>query len=84
MPKPFEKSTGPKLVRVRSFTGPAGQLDADLARNILDAEGIPSVLPGGVMADVLPGVDVVQLLVREEDAQEAQEILEGYLDWRVS
>lgn len=80
MPKPFEKSTEPKLVRVRSFMGPAAQLDAELARNILDAAGIPSALPGGVMADVLPGVDVVQLLVREEDAQEAEEILEGYLD----
>ena len=84
MPNPFEKSTEPKLVCVRSFTGRAAQLDADLARNILDAEGIPSVLPGGVMADVLPGVDIVQLLVREEDAQEAQEILGGYLDWRAS
>jgi putative signal transducing protein len=84
MPKPFEKSTEPKLVRVRAFTGPTAQLDADLARNILKAEGIPSVLPGGVMADVLLGVDVVQLLVREEDAQEAQEILDGYLDWRAS
>lgn len=32
------------------------------------------------MAEMLPGIDVVQLLVREEDAEEATEILKSYLD----
>jgi hypothetical protein len=69
-----------KLMRVRSFTGPTAQLDAGLARNILETQGIPCVVHGGVMAEVLPGIDVVQLLVREEDGEQAAEILQAYLD----
>jgi hypothetical protein len=55
-------------------------MDANLAKNLLQAEGIPSVLPGEFSAEALPGIDVVQLLVREEDLQEATEILESFLD----
>lgn len=75
-----KKSPDPHLVRLRTFSGPTAQLDADLARNILESEGIPSVVPGDVMAEMLPGVGVVQLLVREADAEQAAEILESYLD----
>src|SRR5260370_28382628 len=71
----LEGSPEPKLVRLRSFHGPTAQVDADLARNILQTQGILSVLPGEVSAAVLPGVDVVQLLVRDEDAQQAAHIL---------
>ena len=71
---------GPPLVRVRTFSGPTAQLDADLAKNILATQGIACVLPGEQMAETLPGVDMVQLLVREEDAEEAGAILKSYLD----
>jgi putative signal transducing protein len=69
-----------KLVRLRTFSGPTAQLDAGLAKNILATQGIPCVLPGEAVAEMLPGVDAVQLLVREEDAVEAAEILKSYLD----
>ena len=68
------------LVRLRTFSGPTARLDADLARNILATQGIECVLPGEQMAETLPGVDIVQLLVREQDAEEAAEILKSYLD----
>jgi len=68
------------LVRLRTFSGPTAQLDADLAKNILATQGIPCVLPGEQMAETLPGIDVVQLLVREQDADEAADILKSYLD----
>lgn len=70
----------PPLVRLRTFSGPTAQLDADLAKNILATQGIPCVLPGEQMAETLPGVDMVQMLVREQDAQEATDILKSYLD----
>ena len=56
------------------------RLDANLARNILETQGIPCVLAGGTMAEMLPGVDPVQLLVSREDAEEAAEILQSYID----
>lgn len=71
-------SSEPKLVR--TFSGPGAQLNAGLAKNILAAEGIPCVVPGEMMAETLPGVDLVQVLVREEDAEDAEEILKSFLD----
>ncbi len=68
-----------KLVRIRVFSGGTAQMDADLARNILETEGIPCVLPGETSAEVLPVLDV-PLLVREEDAERATELLKSYLD----
>jgi hypothetical protein len=68
-----------KLVRVRTFTGPMAHMDAELAKSILEAAEIPCVLPGQASADAYPGLDVVQLLVREEDATEAVEALENFL-----
>lgn len=73
-------SSEPKLVRIRTFSGPTAQLNAGLAKNILSAQGIPCIVPGETMAETLPGVDVLQVLVREEDAQEAEEILKSFLD----
>jgi len=70
----------PKMVRVRAFAGPTAKTDAELAKGILQNQEIPSVVSGGQSADLLPGVDMVQLLVREEDAEEAAELLESFLD----
>ncbi len=70
----LDESPEVKLVRIRTFSGPTARLHADLARNLLQVQGIPSVLPGEVAAETLPGVDVVQLLVREQDADHASEI----------
>lgn len=69
-----------ELVRIRTFSGPAAPLNAELARNILQTEGIACALPGEGHADMLPGIDLIQLLVRMEDAERAAEILKSYLD----
>ena len=72
-------SADSKLVTVRVFTGPTALLDADVARNILQSQGIPCLVPGETSAELLPVLDV-SLLVREEDAERAARILEDYLD----
>ncbi|MGH9444296.1 MAG: DUF2007 domain-containing protein [Terriglobia bacterium] len=69
-----------KLVRVRIFSGPQSVMQADLARNILQTDGIPCMLPGAYTGEMLPGIDVVQLFVRESDAERAREILRSYFD----
>jgi hypothetical protein len=68
-----------KLVPARVFTGSTAQMDAELARNILQTQGIPSALSGEGLADPFP-VAEVHLLVREEDAGHAERLLEDYLD----
>jgi hypothetical protein len=68
-----------KLVTVRVFSGPTALLDADVARNILQTQGLPSIVPGETSAELLPVLDV-RLLVREEDAERAAGILQEYLD----
>jgi hypothetical protein len=81
--EPPDKKAGEskvKLMRVWTFSGPTAHINAELARSILEAEEIPCVLPGQFSADAYPGVDVVQLLVYEEDATKAVEILENFLD----
>ena len=67
-----------RLVSIRSFRGPTASMEAELARNVLKEEGIPSALPGDTGAEVIPGIDVVQLLVREEDAARAEAILKAF------
>jgi hypothetical protein len=69
-----------ELVRVRTFSGATASMDAELAQNILQTQGIACALPGEGHAEMLPGIDVVQLLVRKEDAERAAEILDGFLD----
>jgi hypothetical protein len=66
-------------VPVRVFTGPTALLEADVARNILQSQGIPSIVPGETSLELLPVLDV-PLLVREEDAERAASILQNYLD----
>jgi hypothetical protein len=55
-------------------------LDADVARNILQAQGIPSLVQGGTSAELLPILDV-PLLVPAEEAERAAEVLEAYFDF---
>lgn len=68
------------FVTVRAFSGATASLDAQLAKGILNERGIFSVVPNRFGAEVLPGVDRVQLLVREDDAEEATQILSDFLD----
>jgi hypothetical protein len=68
-----------KLVPVRAFRGGTASLEAEVARNILAAEGIECVLPGEMAAVTIPVLGV-QLLVREEDASRAAQLLEAYFD----
>ncbi len=68
-----------KLVCVRRFSGGTAQLDADVARNLLQTQGIPCVLPGEISAELLPVLDV-PVLVREEDAERATQLLKSYFD----
>ncbi len=77
--RPLAELGKSKLVRIRVFSGATAQMDADLARNILETEGIPCVLPGENSAEVLPVLDV-PLMVREEDVERATELLKSYLD----
>ncbi|HUY12838.1 MAG TPA: DUF2007 domain-containing protein [Terriglobia bacterium] len=79
-PKPASTPDNQRLVTVRSFSGPRAALEADLVKNFLQAEGIPCMLPGEGSASVLPGVNVLNLLVREGDAEQAAEILKSFLD----
>jgi len=69
-----------KLARVRTFKGPRAQADAELARGILESAGIAAIVPGRYSAELYPGVDEVALLVNAEEAEEAAEILEQFLD----
>jgi hypothetical protein len=71
-----------KLVPVRVFTGGTAQMDADLARNILQSQGIACLLQGETSAEVLPVLDI-PLFVREEDAAHAEQVLQEYLDAEV-
>ncbi len=68
-----------KVLSVRTFSGPTARLEAGLARNLLLAEGIPSILPGETSAELLP-VLVIPLLVREKDAERAARLLSDYFD----
>ncbi|HMD97295.1 MAG TPA: DUF2007 domain-containing protein [Terriglobia bacterium] len=67
-----------KLVRLRDFYGPTAQLDAHLARNLLQAQGIPCMSPSE--EEPILGIEALQIWVREEDAEQAAEILKAYLD----
>jgi len=68
------------FVPVRVFQGLHAQFQADLARNVLEAEGIPCTVTAEMGAELYPGMDPAQLLVREEDRQHALEVLEEILN----
>jgi hypothetical protein len=80
-PPPFDLAheKDVKLVPARIFNGATAQLDADLARNILQTQGIPATLSGEGLADPFP-VTEVHLLVREEDLKHAERVLIEYFD----
>jgi len=71
-----------KLVLARIFSNPTAQMDAELAQNILQTQGIPSALSGEGLSDPLP-VSAVHLLVREEDLSNAERLLQEYFDTEV-
>ncbi len=76
---PSAGSENSKLVTVRLFTGATALMEIDVARKILQSQGIPSLVSGETSAELLPVLDV-SLLVREEDAERAATILHDYLD----
>ncbi|MGH9407397.1 MAG: putative signal transducing protein [Terriglobia bacterium] len=78
--KPAEIENDAPLLRIRSFSGPTSIMQAELARNLLLTEAIPCVLQGHMMGEILPGVEPITMLVRESDAQAADEILKAYLE----
>jgi hypothetical protein len=79
-PLPPEGEPNARFAPVRVFQGLHAQFQADLARNVLQEEGIPSTIIGDMGAELLPGADAVQLLVREEDQARASQILEAFLE----
>jgi hypothetical protein len=70
-----------KLVPARIFTGDTG-MEAEVARGVLESQGIPCVLSGDVAGEPFPVMDI-QLLVREEDMGRAERILQEYADAEV-
>jgi hypothetical protein len=69
-----------KLVPIRVFSGVTAAFNAELARNVLAEEGIDSMVAGETAVEVIPLGQEVPLLVREEDAQRAGEVLVGYFE----
>lgn len=68
--------TDSELVVVRTF---GDRIEADLAHSALEAAGIESMVSGDDAGGVQPGLwtgEGVALLVREEDASSAREILD--------
>ena len=72
----MSKESDVQLVPVRTYSGNAARLDAELAKGVLTEAGIECAIPGEVAADTFPFLDV-PLLVRDEDLARASEILES-------
>ncbi|HET7840998.1 MAG TPA: DUF2007 domain-containing protein [Terriglobia bacterium] len=68
-----------KLVPVHIFRGGTARMEAELAKSWLESEGIPCVLPGETSVGMIPVLDA-PVLVCEEDADEAKQIISKYLD----
>jgi putative signal transducing protein len=83
-PPPFDLTAEKdvKLVPARIFSGATAEMDAELARNILQTQGIASTIAGEGLADPFP-VTEVRLLVSEEDTSHAERILQDYLDTNI-
>ena len=65
-----------KLTCIRIFTGDAG-MGAEVARGVLESQGIPCSLSGDIAGEPFPVMDI-HLLVREVDAARAERILQDY------
>jgi Putative prokaryotic signal transducing protein len=74
------ESSDIKLVAIRTFLGFTAAADAEMAKNLLEAEGIPFVTTGVVSARLSSVPLDVRLLVREDDVERAVEILESCSD----
>src|SRR5438046_1611984 len=64
-----------EFVVVRTYTK---EVDVDLARSVLEAAGIQSMIKSGYFGDrgsILPRVHGIDLVVRSEDAADADRIL---------
>lgn len=68
-----------KLVPVKVFVGTSARVDAELARSLLESQGIDCFLSGEVAAATMPFLEI-PLLVREEDAEQAALALQDVLD----
>lgn len=68
-----------KLVTIRVFSGRTAPMEAEMAKNRLESEGIPCALGGANAARLLHALDV-SLMVREEDAEEAARVLKEYAE----
>lgn len=79
-PPPSLEEPNVRFVPVRVFRGLQAQFEADLARNLLQAEGISCTVTGELGAELLPGADRVLLLVRQDDQARASEIVRAFLD----
>ena len=66
-----------KLVPARSFDGLDSSLEANLAKNLLRENGIPSTLSGELASGPFPGFPIV-VLVREEDLTRAEHLLKEF------
>jgi len=62
------------LVTIARFTN---VIDAEIARTKLESEGIQGFIADEFTSRVYPGAIDVRLLVHEEDAERAVEILQG-------
>jgi hypothetical protein len=62
-----------KLVVIRTYQN---AIEADLARSALDAAGIPSILSDSVARQYISLALPLKLLVRAEDAEDAEKILD--------
>jgi hypothetical protein len=69
-----------KLKAIRTFMGFTAATDAEIIKNLLEAEGIPCVVTGVNSARLSNVALDVRLLVREEEAEHALQILESYSD----
>ena len=68
-----------KLVPVRIYTAGASEMDADVARGVLESQGIPCEISGEDAVEIFPFMEA-QLLVREEDLARATRVLDAYLN----
>ena len=67
-----------RLVPVKVFVGTSARVDAELAKSLLEAEGIDCFLSSEIAAQTIPVLEI-PLLVREEDAEQAALALEDDL-----
>jgi Putative prokaryotic signal transducing protein len=68
-----------KLVPAHVFSGGTAHMQAEMAKEWLESEGIPCVLQGEASVGMIPVLDV-PVLVDEQDVDEAKRVLREYLE----